>query len=591
MSTVTGVGDDEPQLRPALPIATGRRAAAKLWHQVLRFRRLAWAALLLTVLAASAGVVVPLLLGDVVDIVLDGDGTRLGLLVVLLVVAALASGVLTAVSRRYSDQLGMTMAADLREQVIDKALRMDSATLERAGTGDVTSRVTEDVELVNTSVRVAAGVFTSLVTVVLTFVGFATLDWRLALAFLLVFPVHAFGLRRFLPAAGPLYAKERVAAGERTQQVMNVLHGAPTVHAYGMEARQTAVVERASRRAVDAALTAIRAFFRFASTMNIAEAVGLVAVLTTGFLLVRADQVSVGDVTAAALLFHRLFGPLGTLLMSFNDIQSAGAALTRLVGVADLPVPRDGVPRDRPTSADLVAHGVSHTYVEGEPVLHGVDVRVPAGQSLAVVGESGAGKTTLAAILGGVFPATDGVVTIGGVEVTELDPVQLRQRVGVVTQEVHVFSGSFRDDLLLVRPDAGDDDLHAALTVVGADRWVVALPDGLDTVVGEGHHKLTAAQAQQVALARIVLADPPVVILDEATAEAGSAGARELELSARAALAGRTAVVVAHRLTQAQECDEVAVMADGRIVEQGTPAELVAAGGAYATLWRAWHAS
>lgn len=594
MSILTSDPGGSPDVTPArtaLPIATGRRALAKLWHQVLRFKKLAWAALLLTILAAAAGVVVPLLLGEVVDIVLDGDGSRLALLVVLLVVVALASGLLTAVSRRYSDQLGMTMAADLREQVIDKALRMDSATLERAGTGDVTSRVTEDVELVNTSVRVATGVFTSLVTVVLTFVGFASLDWRLALAFLLVFPVHAFGLRQFLPAAGPLYAQERAAAGERTQEVMNVLHGAPTVHAYGMEARRTTVVDSSSWRAVSAALKAMKAFLRFAMTMNIAEAVGLISVLTCGFFLVQADQVTVGAVTAAALLFHRLFGPLGTLLMSFNDIQSAGAALTRLVGVADLPVPAEGAPRPRPATADLVARGVSHTYVEGEPVLHDVAVNVPAGRSLAVVGESGAGKTTLAAILGGVFPATEGRVEIAGVEIGELDPVQLRQRVGVVTQEVHVFSGPFRDDLLLVRPDASDDELHAALAVVGADRWVVALPDGLDTLVGEGQHKLTAAQAQQVALARIVLADPPVVILDEATAEAGSAGARELELSARAALRGRTAVVVAHRLTQAAECDEVAVMADGRIIEQGRPADLVAAGGAYATLWEAWHTS
>jgi ATP-binding cassette subfamily C protein len=357
-----------------------------------------------------------------------------------------------------------------------------------------------------------------------------------------------------------------------------------------MEARQTAVVDVSSLRAVSAALTAIRAFFRFATTMNIAEAVGLVSVLTTGFLLVRADQVSVGAVTAAALLFHRLFGPLGTLLFSFNDIQAAGAALTRLVGVADLPVPPPGKPRARPATADLVATSVSHTYLEGEPVLQDVSVSLPAGRSLAVVGESGAGKTTLAAILGGVFPATTGQVRIGGVPVDDLDPVQLRERVGMVTQEVHVFAGSLRDDLLLVRPSASDADLSAALTVVGADRWVAALPDGLDTLVGEGHRTLTAAQAQQVALARIVLADPPVVILDEATAEAGSAGARELELSARAALRGRTAVVVAHRLTQAAECDEVAVMAGGRIVEQGPPAALVAAGGAYARLWEAWHA-
>lgn len=223
--------------------------------------------------------------------------------------------------------------------------------------------------------------------------------------------------------------------------------------------------------------------------------------------------------------------------------------------------------------------------------MHGVSLSVPTGSSLAVVGESGAGKTTLAAILGGVFPATDGQVRIGGIPVGELDPAQLRERVGVVTQEVHVFAGTFRDDLLLARPGASDEDVLAALRIVGADRWVAALPDGLDTQVGEGHHKLTAAQAQQVALARVVLADPPVVILDEATAEAGSAGARELEASARAALRGRTAVVVAHRLTQAAECDQVAVMADGRIIEQGRPADLVVADGAYARLWRAWRTS
>jgi ATP-binding cassette subfamily C protein len=237
-----------------------------------------------------------------------------------------------------------------------------------------------------------------------------------------------------------------------------------------------------------------------------------------------------------------------------------------------------------------VATSVSHTYLEGEPVLQDISVSLPAGRSLAVVGESGAGKTTLAAILGGVFPATTGQVRIGGIPVDDLDPVQLRERVGMVTQEVHVFAGSLRDDLLLVRPAASDADLLAALTAVGADRWVAALPEGLDTLVGEGHRTLTAAQAQQVALARIVLADPPVVILDEATAEAGSAGARELELSARAALRGRTAVVVAHRLTQAAECDEVVVMAGGRIVEQGPPVALVATGGAYARLWEAWHA-
>ena len=205
------------------------------------------------------------------------------------------------------------------------------------------------------------------------------------------------------------------------------------------------------------------------------------------------------------------------------------------------------------------------------------------------MGESGAGKTTLAALLGGVFGASAGRIMIGAESIDDLDPVQLRRRIGVVTQEVHTFVGTLGDDLRLARPDAEDAELLAALRVVGADDWVRALPDGLQTVIGSGGRALTPDQAQQVALARLVLVDPPVMILDEATAEAGSAGARQLERAARAALAGRTAVVVAHRLTQARECDEIALMAHGRIVERGTHDELVAAGGAYAELWAAWN--
>lgn len=274
--------------------------------------------------------------------------------------------------------------------------------------------------------------------------------------------------------------------------------------------------------------------------------------------------------------------------MTFDEIQHAGAALARLVGVIDLPLAPRRPERPMVTAGGLQARGVSHHYAGGPGVLHDVDIDVPAGTSLAIVGESGAGKTTLAALLGGVFPATAGAITVGGVPVSELDPEQLRRRVVVVTQEVHTFTSTLAEDLRLARPTASNADLHDALRVVGADRWVAGLPSGLDTVVGGGGQALTADQAQQLALARVVLIDPPVVILDEATAEAGSAGARALERSARATIAGRTAVVVAHRLTQARECDQIAVMAHGRIVELGSHDELVAAGGPYARLWSAW---
>ena len=275
--------------------------------------------------------------------------------------------------------------------------------------------------------------------------------------------------------------------------------------------------------------------------------------------------------------------------MTFNDIQSAGAALARLVGIAELAVPAVAVETPRvPRKVAIAARAVRHTYGGGVEVLHDVTVDVPAGTSLAVVGESGAGKTTLAAVLGGVFPATSGDIRIGDAPIVGLDPVRLRRLVGVVTQEVHVFTGTLAEDLRLALPEAGDEQLWTALRLARAGEWVEALPEQLETRVGEGEHSLSAAQAQQLALTRIALVDPPVVILDEATAEAGSAGARALETSAAAVLTGRTAIVVAHRLTQAQACDRIAVMSEGRIIESGSHDELVDSGGTYAQLWAAW---
>ncbi|MFB9376618.1 ABC transporter ATP-binding protein [Kineococcus gynurae] len=579
-----------------LPVAPGRRALRVLARTAAGHRRLT-AATVVAVLAASAGTVAaPLLVGRVVDVVAAGDRAGLPPLVVGLAVLAVLAAVATASAQRLSERLGATVMADLREDVVDSALRMRPATLEAAGSGDVATRVTEDVDLVTSQVPLLSTVTTSLVVVVFSTIGFAALDWRLALAFAVVFPLYVVTLRAYLPVAGPLYAAERLRAGERSRVVLESLHAQATVHAYGMGEAQTERVRQASRRAAAAARATLRPVVRLSVSMNSAEAVGLATLLSTGFFLVRADVVGVGSVTAAALLFHRLFGPLGSLLMSFDDVQRAGAALTRLVGVADLPRPATGADRapDRPLG--LRARGVHHVYPgTRHDVLSGVDVDVPPGTSLAVVGGSGAGKTTLAAILGGVFEPTAGSVELlpsdgPAVPSTDLDPEQLRERVAVVAQENHVGRGSVREHLTLAAPTADDDDLLAALAAVHAADWVRALPAGLDTRLGPGEHRLTGAQEQQLALARVELRDPAVVVLDEATAEAGSAGARDLERAAAAVVRGRTAVVVAHRLTQAAACDRIAVLEAGTVVELGTHAELLAAEGRYARLWSAWSA-
>ncbi|GAB6902749.1 hypothetical protein JCM9957A_58410 [Kineosporia succinea] len=304
------------------------------------------------------------------------------------------------------------------------------------------------------------------------------------------------------------------------------------------------------------------------------------SVLIAGFLLVRGGSVTIGTASAAALYFANLFGPINAMLFLLDTLQSATASLARIVGVTEVEPEASG--SSAVADGSIEARGLRHAYVAGHDVLHGLDVSVPAGGTIALVGGSGGGKSTLAAILAGIRAPDHGSVTIGGVPLPSSSG-----SVVLVTQEVHVFAGPLADDLRLAAPSATDNQLLDALVAVGADGWVGALPDGIATVVGEGGHTLSPEQAQQLALARVLLSDPPVAILDEATAEAGSAGSRALETAAARVLEGRTGVLVAHRFSQAAMADRVLVMDAGRVVESGRHEELVAAGGRYAQLWEA----
>ncbi|GAB3445249.1 ABC transporter ATP-binding protein [Actinophytocola sediminis] len=573
--------------RELLPIASASRTWAALWAEVRRLPWLGVATMVTAVGASAGGLVAPWVLGAMVDDIAGGAATGdVVLAAVIIAVAALATGLLTGVSATLLSRLGETVLARLRERVLDRTLHLPASTLDRVGTGDLLSRVGDDVSAVTTAlVSTGPQLVSALLTIVLTAGGMFALDWRLGIAGLVAAPMYVLAVRWYLPRSGPFYARERVAVGERAQAMVSSLQSGQTVRAYRLEDEHTAVVNERSRAAMDLSIGVFRLFTRLVGRLNRAEFVGLAAILVSGFLLVRADLVTVGATTAAALYFHRLFNPIGAVILQFDEIQSAGASLARLVGVAELDRPGPPAVVREPVDSGLELTGVGHRYADGPLVLGGVSVRIAPGERLAVVGATGAGKSTLAGIVAGVLDPVAGTVALGGVPVGELNR---GRHIAMLSQEVHVFSGPLIADLRLARPAATEQEAVEALSVVGAMAWVRALSDGLDTVVGESAHRLTAAQAQQLALARLVLTDPTVAILDEATAEAGSAGARELERAAVAATTGRTTVIVAHRLTQAELADRVLVLEHGQVVETGAHADLVAAGGRYAELWRSW---
>ncbi len=570
---------------PVADAATVRRAS---W-QIIRDDRRAMAVVLTTIsLAALAGLAGPWLIGRIVNHVESGDADvgTVDLLALAIVGFAVAQVLLTRVSRYLAHRFGERALARLREDFVDRTLALPTAVVEHAGTGDLMTRTTGDIATVGNAVRHAAPeVFVNLLRSLFLFVAVFVVHPLLGLCAI----AGTAGLwlvgRWYLRRARTAYLAEGAATSGLSETLAATAEGARTVEAFDLADRRVGEGDDRVRAAFAARIRTLFLRCVLFPVSEISHSLALALMILVGGVCYLDDLVSLGAVIAASLYVMQLIDPITAILMWMEELQRSGAAMARIkgVGLAGTEPSGGGEPRDD----RIEVTDVRYAYNERD-VLHGVDLAVRPGERLAIVGPSGAGKSTLGRLLAGVDAPRTGDITVGGVPVADLTPDELRRRIVLVTQEHHVFIGSVRDNLAIASPTADDDAMLRALAAVDAD-WVHELPDGLDTDLGSGATRLDAPQAQQLALARVVLADPHTVILDEATALLDPATARHAERAMAAVLTGRTVIAIAHRLHTAHYADRVAVMADGRITELGSHHDLVNAGGAYEKLWRSWH--
>ncbi|MFD6673760.1 ABC transporter ATP-binding protein [Rhodococcus zopfii] len=568
--------------------------------------------LVLSVVIAALGVATPVLAGRVVNAIVDHAALSVivGLAVLIAGIAIVEAGLAIA-NRWLSASIGEDLILDLRTTVFDHVQRMPIAFFTRTRTGALVSRLNNDVIGAQRAFSdTLSGVVGNIVTLAITLVVMVGISWQITLLALLLLPIFVIPARHMGTRLARL---SREAANHNSVMSTQMTErfsapGATLVKLFGRPERESAEFAVRARRVRDIGVRTAMLQSVFVTALTLVSALALALVYGLGGFYALRGQLDAGSVVAMAMLLTRLYSPLTALASARMDVMSAMVSFERVFEVLDLkpliaeaPEARDVPPG--PVSVELrdVSFGypsadkVSLASLEevavldtrgGETVLHDLDFRVEPGQMVALVGSSGAGKSTVAQLIPRLYDVDAGHVLLNGVDVRELTAASIRGTVGLVTQDGHLFHESVRANLLLARPEAGEGELWDALRKARLDGLIASLPDGLDTVVGERGYRLSGGERQRLTIARLLLAQPRVVILDEATAHLDSTSEAAVQEALTEALAGRTSVVIAHRLSTIRAADQILVVEAGRIVERGTHTELLAAGGRYEQLYR-----